>query len=159
MEKAIEKEKTKRRKSSAEISDRLIKTVCARLARNERVRRTLPGKGRLHIDRQVPFLCVYRQPPDHEDAGTERLVKGEASYLMAPGAPEFQPSLSKLVQQIVQTLSSRIWRILDRGNLDRTGWRQSQRSGGTTRCCRPSRSTVPGRVKTDQDTSRPWSGV
>ena len=83
-------------KSSVEISDRLIKTVSARLSRNERVRRTLPGKGRLHIDRQVPFLCVYRQPPDYEDAGTERLVKGEATYLIAPGAPEFQPSVSQI---------------------------------------------------------------
>jgi uncharacterized protein (TIGR02421 family) len=107
MEKAIEKTtKTKRRKSKAEISDRLIETVCGRLSKNERVRRTLPGKGRLHIDRQVPFLCVYRQPLEHEDAGTERLVKGEASYLIAPVGPEFQPSVSKLIYHVVRTLSA-----------------------------------------------------
>jgi uncharacterized protein (TIGR02421 family) len=70
------------------------------------VRRTISGKGRLHIDRQVPFLCVYRRPPDFHDAGTERLVKGEASYLIAPGDPAFHPSLSTLVCRIAETLSA-----------------------------------------------------
>ena len=71
-----------------------------RLARNERVRRSLPDKGRLHIDRQLPFLCVYRQPPNHVDAGTERLVQGEASYLIAPGGSKFRHGISKLVRNI-----------------------------------------------------------
>ena len=47
------------------ISDSLVKSVCRRLRRNLRVRRTLPGNGRLHIDRQLPFLCVYRRPAEH----------------------------------------------------------------------------------------------
>ncbi len=98
--------KNKIAKRKAEISEHLIEAVCLRLSRNERVRRTIPGKGRLHIDRQVPFLCVYRQPPEYEDAGTERLVKGEASYLIAPGAPEFQLSLSTLVGRVAETLSA-----------------------------------------------------
>ncbi len=75
-------------KSKSDYSDSLIESVCRRIAKDQRVRRTLPGKGRLHIDRQVPFLCVYRQPPEHEDAGTEQLVKGEASYMIASGCPE-----------------------------------------------------------------------
>lgn len=101
--------KTRKRtiaKSKREISDHLIEAVCQRLSRNERVRRTIPGTGRLHIDRQVPFLCIYRQPHDYEDAGTERLVKGEASYLIAPGGAEFQASLSKLVREVAATLSA-----------------------------------------------------
>lgn len=89
-----------------EISDHLIEAVCLRLSRNERLRRSIPGKGRLHIDRQVPFLCVYRQPPDYEDAGTERLVKGEASYLIAPGHPKYHEGVSQLVRRIVETLTA-----------------------------------------------------
>lgn len=84
----------------------LTQAVRLKLSRNERVRRSLPGDGRLHIDRQVPFLCVYRQPPEYEDAGTERFVKGEASYLIAPGAPEFHEEVSELVGQIAETLSA-----------------------------------------------------
>ncbi|MCY4568916.1 MAG: hypothetical protein OXD49_11470 [Candidatus Poribacteria bacterium] len=63
------------------INDRFIRTVCSRLAENKAVRRTLPDGGRLHIDRQLPFLCVYRYPMGYEDAGTERLVMGQPSYL------------------------------------------------------------------------------
>ena len=92
-------------KSKLEISPALIDVVCQRLARNLHVRRTLPGKGRLHIDRQLPFLCVYRQPANYSDAGTERLVKGEASYLIAPGEARFRGSLSDLVREVAGTLS------------------------------------------------------
>lgn len=95
-----------KQKSQREITDSLIEAICGRLRRNLRVRRTLPARGRLHIDRQLPFLCVYRQPPDRIDAGTERLVKGEASYLIAPGEPKYQKRVSALVREVVSTLSA-----------------------------------------------------
>ncbi len=103
------KKTTSRRKtadnSNNEISAALIDMMCGRLARNLRVRRTLPEKGRLHIDRQLPFLCVYRQPAEIEDTGTERLVKGEASYLVAPGASRFRKGVSSLVRKVAETQS------------------------------------------------------
>jgi uncharacterized protein (TIGR02421 family) len=103
--KASRERKTTAR-SKNEISSSLIDAVCERLAKNLRVRRTLPAKGRLHIDRQLPFMCVYRQPPDHVDAGTERLVQGEASYLVVPGSSSSQESVANLVRKVVDTLSS-----------------------------------------------------
>ena len=87
------------------ISDRFIRTVCDRLAENKSVRRTLPDGGRLHIDRQLPFLCVYRYPPKYEDTGTERLVMGQPSYLIASGDKRIRASLSELIQNIARTLS------------------------------------------------------
>ncbi|QEF98627.1 hypothetical protein Mal15_26820 [Stieleria maiorica] len=84
----------------------LIQAVRDRLSRNVRVRRTLPHKGRVHIDRQVPFLCVYRQPPEDEDPGTEQLVRGEASYLIGSGGAEFHGGLTELVGTVVETLSA-----------------------------------------------------
>ncbi|MDE0424853.1 MAG: flavohemoglobin expression-modulating QEGLA motif protein [Candidatus Poribacteria bacterium] len=110
--------------SNKVISDRFIRTVCSRLAENKQVRRTLPDHGRLHIDRQLPFLCVYRYPPRRKDAGTERLVIGQPSYLIASGDKQTRESLSKLIQNIVQTLSREfgaflileIWSSGKRGN-------------------------------------------
>lgn len=87
------------------ISDRFIRTVCDRLAENKAVRRTLPDGGRLHIDRQLPFLCVYRYPPKYEDTGTARLVMGQPSYLIASGDKRLRASLSELIQNIARTLS------------------------------------------------------
>ncbi len=87
------------------ISQQFIKTVCARIAENKRIRRTLPDRGRLHIDRQLPFLCVYRSPLKYEDAGTERLVMGQPSYLIASSDTGMRKSLSELIGNIARTLT------------------------------------------------------
>jgi len=88
------------------ITQEFIRDVCHRLAENKQVRRTLPGQGRLHIDRKLPFLCLYRRPLRKPDHGTDRLIKGEASYLLASSAPRHKWGISSLVQGVVQTLSN-----------------------------------------------------
>jgi uncharacterized protein (TIGR02421 family) len=72
----------------------MIDEVLERVERREGVRRTLSGGGVLHIDRGLPFLLVHRAPADREDDGTDRLVSGEASYLLARrGEEEEAPEL------------------------------------------------------------------
>ena len=90
--------------STRTISALLIKAVCRRLSQGKQVRRTLPEKGRLHVDRQLPFLCVYRRPDSMEDAGTDALVKGEAAYLIAPGSEEHRNGVAQLVCGVVKTM-------------------------------------------------------
>ncbi len=87
------------------ISDTLIHTICERLAADKPVRRSLPGSGRIHIDRQLPFLCVYRTTPNRPDDGTRRLVMGEASYLIAPGDRSARGRIGVLIRKVVRTLS------------------------------------------------------
>jgi len=107
-----------------EISEPLIDAVCQRLAANLRVRRTLPGGGRLHVDRQLPFLCVHRRPHDRKDAGTGQLVKSEASYLIAPGRSRHHARVSQLVRRVVATLAEEfggfliveLWSTAGKGN-------------------------------------------
>lgn len=89
-----------------EISADFIDEITKRLGENKQVRRTLPGQGRLHIDRNLPFLFVYRRSKSYADEGTEQLIKGEASYLVAPAAPRYKSGISSLVKAIVETLSS-----------------------------------------------------
>jgi uncharacterized protein (TIGR02421 family) len=89
------------------IAPDLIDTICSRLRDGLRVRRFLPRRGRLHIDRPLPFLVVYRRPVDRDDAGTDRLVIGEGSYLVAPGEESLQPEVGQLVQAVVKTLAER----------------------------------------------------
>jgi uncharacterized protein (TIGR02421 family) len=78
----------------------ITEAVCDRLARNVRVRRNLPGEGRLRFDRQLPFLCVYRRPAGSHDIGTVDLVTSEAAYLFASGEPEFHDDISALCRAI-----------------------------------------------------------
>ncbi len=69
------------------------------------VRRTLPGHGRLHIDRKLPFLCIYRRPLRRNDNGTDQLIKGEASYLITSAAPKYKAGISDLIRSILDVCS------------------------------------------------------
>jgi uncharacterized protein (TIGR02421 family) len=87
------------------IRDSLLQSLQERLLENKRIRRVFPEGGRLHIDRQLPFLCVYRIPASQPDFQTSRLIVGQASYLLASGAKNQRRSTSNLVRMIVRTLS------------------------------------------------------
>ena len=87
------------------ISSAFIESTRQRLKDGKPVDRKIPTGGRVHIDRQLPFLVVYRQPSDREDPGSEVLVRGEASYLIASGAPKHHRGLSLLVEGIAEVLS------------------------------------------------------
>ncbi len=86
------------------ITNKFIDTICTRLSENKQVRRSLPEWGRVHIDRQLPFLCVYRQLKEDDNSLSERLIMGEASYLIARGNRRQQKQISLLVQSIAKTL-------------------------------------------------------
>jgi len=88
------------------IPDQFISQVTTRLSKNKRVRRNLPFWGRVHIDRQLPFLSVYRRPTRRHDEGTERLIMGQPAYLMASGHKTVAPSLSKFVKSIAQSMTN-----------------------------------------------------
>ena len=83
-----------------------------RLAQNKRLRRNLPGGGRLRIDRQLPFLCLYRSPRGRADAGTRELVTTEAAYLFASGEEQHQAGLHDLCQAISETLQDHFGTLL-----------------------------------------------
>ena len=98
--------------SSEEISLEFIETVCTRLAQGKEVRSALPLGGRLHIDRPLPFLCVYRYPTKYDDAGTGQLVLGEASHLIVKEGSRLRASLSLLIKQISATLAEKFGAFL-----------------------------------------------
>jgi uncharacterized protein (TIGR02421 family) len=71
---------------SDDLAAPLVDVVRRRIAAGRPVRRTLSDGGRLHVDRALPFLCVYRRPGDRADVGTAELVRTQASYLIAPAS-------------------------------------------------------------------------
>ncbi len=78
--------------------------VCARLEKNERVRRNLPGGGRLRMDRQLPFLLLYRGSDDGQDSGTQELITTEAAYLFTSQDQKHHVGLSHLCGAISSTM-------------------------------------------------------
>ena len=87
------------------ISNKLIDEISQQLANNQPVRRKLHKHGRIHIDRQLPFLCLYRHPVERNDQGTETLLLGQAAYLETLADPAMQNKISKLITNIVKTQS------------------------------------------------------
>jgi uncharacterized protein (TIGR02421 family) len=85
--------------------DSFLDEVRMRLEEKSQIRLDLPSGGHIHIERRLPFICVYRQPTRRSDEGTERLVLGEASYLIAPGKKRDQRFFSRLIRLIVEKLS------------------------------------------------------
>ena len=70
---------------AATLSDavELAEIVVACLTRGEAVRQDLPGGGRVHIDRPLPFLCVHASDGVAESAALD-VATAHASYLIAP---------------------------------------------------------------------------
>ncbi len=103
----------KRQKTAAPvISAKVIEEICERLQRNQPVRRSFKGLGRLHIDRQLPFLCLHRQPREQKDQGTERLVMAEASYFVVSGKRVVSTALAPLFRRVIETLSNQFGAFL-----------------------------------------------
>jgi len=91
--------------SPSEVSDPMIAAIIKRLEAGKSVRRKLPSGGYLHLDRQVPFLLVYRRPTQVTSPATERLLRGEASYLIIDGRRRLNKSTVTLVSAIGESLA------------------------------------------------------
>lgn len=83
-----------------ELGEERLAQIASRLAVGGSVRHALPVWGRIHIDRLLPFLVLYRKPPDRPDHGTERLVIGGAALLQASGQSSERANVASLVESI-----------------------------------------------------------
>jgi uncharacterized protein (TIGR02421 family) len=54
-----------------------------RVNRKKKLFVRLPGGGRVHIDRPLPFLCLYRHPRQPMPEEAEQLVTSQAAYAIA----------------------------------------------------------------------------
>lgn len=82
-------------------SDKSIKQILTRLENKDEVNALLPGGGILHIEKEVPFLVIYRKKEN--DPGTYRMVISEASYLLIGN--EDLEGYKKLLLEISNLLS------------------------------------------------------
>jgi uncharacterized protein (TIGR02421 family) len=70
------------------------------LHRGDRVHERSEEGYELHIDRQLPFLCVHRRPADGGDADTASLLSGQAAHLIASGAAALHRETVDLVDTV-----------------------------------------------------------
>lgn len=91
-------------KTSPSKTDTIANAIRQRVAGGAPLRRTLPGYGRLHVDRPLPFIAVHVEPDDRPDAGTNQLVTTEASYLYASADKGGRKRAAKLVHALAETV-------------------------------------------------------
>jgi uncharacterized protein (TIGR02421 family) len=80
----------------------LAAIVVERIAAGKPVRRTLDGGGRLHVDRALPFLCVYRPRGAHVDVVARDFVRTQAAYLVSPVGRDIAPFVEAVVDELAK---------------------------------------------------------
>lgn len=65
------------------------------------IHQKIAGGSRLHIERPLPFLCLYRFNKDKPDVGTKRLVLGEAVYFVLNDAVEYHANNQRLIHEFI----------------------------------------------------------
>jgi uncharacterized protein (TIGR02421 family) len=88
----------------------LATKVVAALADDSPIDIELPGGGRLHLERRLPLLCVYRRSAD--PAATEQLLHGEPAYMLIPAAEHPARRAMKVLRTVVQHLAKQFGSFL-----------------------------------------------
>ncbi|MGY5847657.1 flavohemoglobin expression-modulating QEGLA motif protein [Salegentibacter sp. HM20] len=86
----------------SELSEKSIKQILTNLETDKELNVSLPGDGLLHIEKDLPYLVIYRRRQN--DEGTMRLLMSEASYLVI-GNENFE-AYRDLVYKIADQLST-----------------------------------------------------
>lgn len=95
--------KSATRDSSSEIA-RLVEPVRQRLTENKFIRRKLPVYGRILIDRQLPFLCIYRRRTTARESGAEKFTRALSSHLQCSAKRSLHLELAKLTNVVARSL-------------------------------------------------------
>ncbi len=83
----------------------LLDTIADRVQQGLRVRRSLAPDGRVHIDRHLPFLVVYRPTEANADEAVRALVSSQASYVIGPSDAASDGFTHELVERIASIQS------------------------------------------------------
>lgn len=81
----------------------LIKEIVDKTERDKRVRRRLPGGGKISIDKAVPYLIIYRNIEKDKEPEIMKLVLSEASYLVMPADKEHLHFYRYLINELVHS--------------------------------------------------------
>ena len=87
----------------SELSEKSIKLILTIVENEIEINASLPGGGVLHIEKELPYLIIYRQIPN--DPETHRMVISESSYLII-GTSDFS-GYQKLLFELSNVLSTK----------------------------------------------------
>jgi uncharacterized protein (TIGR02421 family) len=98
--------------SPTTVFERVAAAASAHVRADRPLRRNLPGGGRLHLDRALPFLVLYRRPPGVLDEGTSELAAALSAYLLASGEARFHAGLEQVANAVAEAARDRLGAFL-----------------------------------------------
>lgn len=81
------------------ISSEIIQHICESLSKSEALNEVLPNNGLLHIDKLLPFICIYRFK--ESNVYFSRLLKTQASYLIVHESVDISKLLDAITMLVV----------------------------------------------------------
>jgi uncharacterized protein (TIGR02421 family) len=99
------------KKTKPRVEPNWVDEIRARIATGERVSRELPSGGRVHVERALPFLLIYRSTHDL-DQGTDQLITSHPSYIVASSSARGRADLRRVVEAIVETQAAQFGAFL-----------------------------------------------
>lgn len=109
----MSKAQTSKRSATA-VDITAVEEALASINAGKSVRRDLENGGRLHIDRALPFLCVYVSDGRDADAALD-VTSANASYLIAPNLDFAVPVVEAIGSAMTERFSAFV--VLDVGEL------------------------------------------
>lgn len=98
--------------TNGRLDQALIDSIIDRLRQDRSIRDSLPRDGLLNIDRQLPFLFVYRPTDGDPNPLFASILTGGASYLTAPTSKRSRAWTHRLVEAIASELSTAFGAVL-----------------------------------------------
>ena len=100
MENTLSRKRKKVDPVKAESTEALCEAIRERLTAGKRIRRRVFDRGRINIERLMPFLVLYRRPRSIPDPGTVEFATPGAAYLVADDRKRSQKELFELVDAV-----------------------------------------------------------
>lgn len=85
--------------------NKIINRITDKIKKEEPIHINLPGGGLFKMEKPVPFLVLYRVPPDGNDGFTSKLGKTESAYLHAADMPD--GNLRLLIKEVATHLTEK----------------------------------------------------
>lgn len=86
----------------SKLDDKSVKQILTKIDEKSEISFSLPGRGLLHIEEELPYLVIYRQRDN--DPGTKRMVISESAFLII-GKEDFK-GYQDLIFALADKLSS-----------------------------------------------------
>ena len=82
------------------------------LGQDKRIDMSVPPNGRIYLDSQLPFLCVYRRAGHPEDAFDGQLITTQAAFFITPDPQDEEDPSRAICEAIIETLTPVFGRFL-----------------------------------------------